>query len=357
MVEQYKLLKQIIINVTGNVDFTKNYATVNGGALALDGDSVVYIFETALLTFVENRAASFGGAIYIEDNSVHCSYDWNINGFIGINDSTEYDCSKADSALPSCFKTELASFKDKINLAFSGNSATAGSAIFGGGIDEAITNLMFNIPYISGNRVTTTVGDLFHYLFSVSINAQTTISSNPNRICGCVNGQPDCSDPPSPYEVSVYPGQTVGVSLVAVGQRNGAVPSATTAIYDLDDGATFGDLQSAQRIDHTTCTELNYTVFSRKQTETFKIYVDSSCGLEGIPLSVNVTLLEYQIGFSLSNSSNQCVCEERLQKYTNSCNISNLEITRTASDDFWVGVDNTNGTEGLILHPHCPGSL
>ena len=343
------------INVTGSVDFTKNLATVNGGALALDGYSVVYIFETALITFVENRAASFGGAIYIEDNSVHCSYDWNINGFFGINHSTEsIYCSKADSDLPSCFKTELASFKDKISLAFSGNSATAGSAIFGGEIDEAITNIMF---YSVNNTFTTTVADLFQYLFRVSINesnAQPTISSNPNRICGCINDLPDCSDPPSPYEVTVYPGQTVGVSLVAVGQRNGAVPSATTAIYDPDDGATFRDLQSTQRIDHTTCTELNYTIISRKQTETFKIYVDSSCGSEGIPLSVNVTLLKCPIGFTLSNSSDQCVCEERLQKYTSRCDISNLEITRTASDDFWVGVDNTNGTEGLILHPHCP---
>ena len=209
----------------------------------------------------------------------------------------------------------------------------------------------------SDNTFTTTVADLFQYLFNVSINesnAEPTISSNPNRICGCVNGQPDCSDTPPPYEVSVYPGQTVGVSLVAVGQRNGTVPSTTTAQYHPENGATFGDLQSIQGIDHTTCSELNYTIFSRKQTEILKIYVDSSCGLEGIPLSVNVMLLECPIGFSLSNSSNQCVCEERLQKYTNSCNISSLEITRTALDDFWVGVDNTNGTEGLILHPHCP---
>ena len=67
-----------------------------------------------------------------------------------------------------------------------------------------------------------------------------------------------------------------------------------------------------------------------------------------------MTLLECPNGFTLSNISNQCVCEERLLKYTNSCDISNQEITHTASDDFWVGVDNTNGTNGLILHPHCP---
>ena len=62
-------------------------------------------------------------------------------------------------------------------------------------------------------------------------------------------------------------------------------------------------------------------------------------------------LLQCPIGFTLSNSSNQCVCEERLQNCTSNCN---QEIKRTASDEFWVGVDNTNGTEGLILHPNCP---
>ena len=36
---------------------------------------------------------------------------------------------------------ELASFKDKINIYFSGNSAIAGSAIFGGEIDGAVTNI------------------------------------------------------------------------------------------------------------------------------------------------------------------------------------------------------------------------
>ena len=346
------------INVTGKDDFTKNRATVNGGALALAGVSVVYIFETAFLTFVDNRAGSFGGAIYIEDNSVHCSYDWSSNGFIGIYDSTginEYSCWKADSDLPSCLKTELASFENKINITFSGNFATAGSAIFGGEIDRSITNIIFYTNDV--NMFTTTVGDLFQYVFNVNINdsnAHPAISSNLNRVCRCVNGQPDCSDQPLPYEVTVYPGQTVGVSIVAVDQRNGTIPSTINAVYDPDNGATFGDLQNAQRIDRTTCTELKYTIFSTNDSETFQIYVDNSCGLKGNPLSVNVMLLECPKGFKLSNSSNQCVCEERLQKYTNSCDISNLEITRTATDDFWVGIDNTNGTEGLILHPHCP---
>ena len=203
---------------------------------------------------------------------------------------------------------------------------------------------------------TATVADVLFYLFKISIdntNNGSIVSSNPNRICRCINGQPDCSDPPSPYEVCMYPGQTVGVSLVAVGQRNGTVPATITAQYDPDDGATFGDLQSTQK-SSTTCSELRYTILSRRKTEEVKLNIDGSCAVGGIPLSVSITLQECPIGFSLSNSSDQCVCEERLQKYTSNCNISNLDITRTASEDFWVGVDNTNGTEGLILHPNCP---
>ena len=172
----------------------------------------------------------------------------------------------------------------------------------------------------------TTVADMFQYLFSVSINesnAQPTISSKPNRICGCINGHPDCSDTPSPYEVSVYPGQTVGVSLVAVGQRNETVPATITAQYDPDDGATFGDLQSTQK-SNTTCSELRYTILSSRKTEEVKLNIDGSCGVEGDPLSVSITLQECPIGFSPSNSSDQCVCEERLQKYTSKCKTHKL---------------------------------
>ena len=338
------------INITGNDSFTQNLATVNGGALALAEGSVVYICKTALLTFVENIATSFGGAIFVEDNSAHCSYDWNLNGFIGINGPTEYQCSYLYD-LPRCIISKLASFKDKINISFSSNSAMAGSAIFGGEIDETVSNIRFH--YYEEEQYPM-IGDLFHYLINVNIddtNNGSSISSTPNRVCGCINGQPDCKH--SLYKVSVYPGQTVGVSLVAVGQRKGTVPSTITAQYVSDDGATFRDFQSTQT-SNPTCTELYYTIFSQRETEVIKLNAEGTCGAEGIPLSVNVILLDCPIGFTLNRSTNQCVCDEWLQRYTNSCNIDNGEITRIGSDDFWVGVDNTNGTEGLILHPHCP---
>ena len=340
----------VSIEFSGNGSFIKNHANVNGGAIALGGVSFISIDDTAFLNFVENIANNQGGAIFYEDNAIHCSYDWDIIGFIQLYVYWNFGYSCV-GPYPEPYSFGRCKVYFKIHFAhFSGNSAQAGSVIFGGEIDKTL--VLVNNMHLEDFNIT--VGHLLDITTSTdNSNSGSLFSSNPKRICRCINGQPDCSDPPSPHELSVYPGQTVGVSLVAVGQRNGIVPSTINAVYDPDDGATFGYLQSTQK-STTACTELRYTIFSAKVVETIKIFVEGTCGAEGIPLSVNVMLQNCPIGFTLFNSSNQCVCEERLRKYTQSCNISNQEITRTASDTFWVGVDNTNETEGLILHPHCP---
>ena len=101
-------------------------------------------------------------------------------------------------------------------------------------LDRKLTKTLSNVIFSRYREsFTATVADLLFYLLNVKIddtNNGSKISSIPNCICRCINGQPDCSDPPSPYEVSVFPGQTVGVSLVAVGQRNGSVPAPITAL-------------------------------------------------------------------------------------------------------------------------------
>ena len=67
-----------------------------------------------------------------------------------------------------------------------------------------------------------TVAELLFHIFSTDIdgtNNGSTISSNPNRICRCINGQPDCSDPPTPQEVSGH--QTVRGSAGGRRRRDG----------------------------------------------------------------------------------------------------------------------------------------
>ena len=77
-----------------------------------------------------------------------------------------------------------------------------------------------------------------------------------------MNNQPACSEQLEIIGYTVYPGETVQFSVVAVGQRNGAVPSTVRNIVEKDEGV--GKLQDGQYLQHTnnTCTKLNYTVFS-----------------------------------------------------------------------------------------------
>ena len=110
----------------------------------------------------------------------------------------------------------------------------------------------------------------------------------------------------------------------------------------------FVDFQNIQPVGKT-CTNLTYTIFSTNAKETVKLYADGQCSTAGNPLTIYIVLLPCPHGFMLSKSG-ACVCGQRLQKYTNSCNITDRTIAHDG--DYWMGYDNQS--EELILHPHCP---
>ena len=80
------------------------------------------------------------------------------------------------------------------------------------------------------------------------------------------------------------------------------------------------------------------------------LLADGPCLDLGESLQVNIDLKSCPVGFQLSEASKQCICAQRLQKYTNSCDIDDLRIAVDGSVS--VGLDKT--ADGIILHPHCP---
>ena len=60
-------------------------------------------------------------------------------------------------------------------------------------------------------------------LTNTDYNIASKISSDPFHICTCVNNQPACSEEVEIIAYPVYPGETFQFSVIAVGQRNGAV--------------------------------------------------------------------------------------------------------------------------------------
>ena len=164
---------------------------------------------------------------------------------------------------------------------------------------------------------------------------------------------------------TVYPGETIQFSVVAIGQRNGTLPSTVrSTISYLNSGfetananpagAHLRDSQYLQQASNT-CTKLNYTVFSLHQNVFIKLQAEGSPCLKFVHTVIAVNLNQTcPPGFNISKSEKSCVCESRLAKYTHQCNITHGigQITHDSYQHFWVGYENTS--DELILHPHCP---
>ena len=319
-----KLTFDGMINFTNNGHNTRDS---RGGSLYLTISSILYIWPNTTVCW-ENNRANLGGAIYVltANPFVYCKIT---------RTATFIPREKCFFQLPG---QNLSTGLD-VKLAFKNNSAdAAGSVLYGDAIDNC--KLTDQDTYNSGK----VFDKLVHYEIN---NTGSNVSSDPFRICPCENNYPDCKK--SRKILSVYPGETFQISVVAVGQRNGIVPSAVRSHVDK------GRLESSQYIQQTTkaCTAFNYTVFSH-QDVSLELYADGPCSTISDKLYLQLKISQScPPGFSLRNSSLSCVCDQALQEYTNHCNITNGfgQITRSSDDNFWVGYDNQSG---LTVHPQCP---
>ena len=313
-----------MINFTNNGHDTRDS---RGGSLYLTISSILYIWPNTTVCW-ENNRANLGGAIYVltANPFVYCKIT---------RTATFIPREKCFFQLPG---QNLSTGLD-VKLVFKNNSAdAAGSVLYGDAIDNC--KLTDHDSYNSGK----VFDKLVHYEIN---NTASNISSDPFHICPCENNHPDCNK--SMKRLSVYPGETFQISVVAVGQRNGIVPSAVRSHIDK------GRLESSQYIQQTTkaCTVFNYTVFSQ-QDVSLELYADGPCSTISDKLFLQLKISQScPPGFSLRKSSLSCVCDHALQKYTNHCNITNGfgQITRSSDDNFWVGYDNQSG---LTVHPQCP---
>ena len=231
-----------------------------------------------------------------------------------------------------------------VSIFFQDNSANgAGSVLYGGAVDNCEIHGLD--PNISGE-----VFDMiFHTEDNTNYNTTSYFSSGAVRTCPCENNLPKCGNV---IKRNVYPGETFQVSVVALGQRSGTVPSTvkSTIYHGLGDLLNHQYHQQASK----TCTKLNYTVFSLSQFVGLAIHAERSPRSTDTYIkqsTLNVSL--YQTcppGFNISESTKSCVCVQRLEQYTHQCIIKNLG--QISSQHFWVGYDNLSNE--LILHPYCP---
>ena len=314
---------------------TLNSETIRGGGVCFGLQSTFSLLPNTSV-YWENNHAKFGGAIYVIDASP-LSY-----------------CAALIPYAPKeeCFFQVPGQNLSNIDvqLVFKDNSAdAAGSVLYGGTIGNC--KLIGLESYNSGK----VFNQLVHIENCNDYNTTSCISSEPLRICPCENKLPECSESQYDVPVTVHPGETFQVSVVAAGQRDGTVPDNVISF-------TKGELLASQYLQQAgnTCTTLNYTVFSLSQQVNIVLNAESNpCSRPSDTNAFNITVNLNQTcppGFKISESAKACVCEPRLAKYTGThqCIVTNRvgKIKRISGEKFWIGYDDQS--QNLILHPHCP---
>ena len=196
---------------------------------------------------------------------------------------------------------------------------------------------------------------------------------------------------PTPH--SIYPGQTISISVVVVGQDWGTVAGSVYAQFlqssILKYKAEFYTSQGVQSVTQKRCNVLNYTVFSEDgdevdQTLVFtahnyivpNFYIENNYDLEldwdetykitdetinklhysDNPVYVNISFSPCPSGFMLTKIKPfRCDCNKLLQQIPGvQCFIEEHIIGRSGL--VWVGmIDDDNGTNGTVAaSQYCP---
>ena len=309
------LERSYLIMVQHKCSYLNNTA-LRGGAQYFDVNSNFSLHQTAHVNFQDNNATEFGGAIYAVD-------------------------------LPSrseCFFHTQSLDLNTTSLVFEKNTAgMRGSVLYGGLLNKCgftsdrYTSIseLFNMSILKGN------GDKGH-----------SISSDPTQLCFCNKSKWNCKE--TTQSRSIYPGQQVEVSVFAIDQSNLAIPALIHTAVRSGHNLTVSETISYETGEN--CTSRNYSVTPKMPFNQLEFYPSNRSG-NTIHLIVNITFESCPIGFELSNSTSECICDHRLWQYTNSCKIDRQAILRNASSTFWLNVSYNihRGTpEGFIHHPFCP---
>lgn len=263
----------------GRVTFSNNRGK-RGAAIIMSQNSYMTIADTATVTFSGNTARQVGGAIYLDGHRdlITVYYESAYEnaevspGFPGhvfnkaSNWTLDYPLKSPPSSVNSnklytnplgyshCF---LIINSSETNLVFINNSAAwGGDVLYGGNLALECT---------SHNR---TCDESCLVLFKTASafkppNSLSLISSDSLRVCLCkLSNIPDCSIIDT--SLSAYPGQTINLQVVVVGQDFGAVRGSVFAQFmDLESTEKAPQIvqgQMIQAVSAQQCNQVNYTI-------------------------------------------------------------------------------------------------
>ena len=336
--------------------FRDNIAERRGG-LALHDSSKVIFSPGSNTTFINNTAAEFGGAIYITSQF----------GFL-LSRDIRYTFRESPVDFEPCFYFVTNDSDSSIN--FINNKATLG------GLD-----IYGAIPY---------KGDCKLSAFKLQSKPSNSfkVSSDPTRVCFCVNNSPQCEN--RTYFMlneTRYPGETFTISVALAGYNFGRVAGSVYAnVLGREYREVIREGQHVQTVDLLKCGTLSYTVFSNNIEDPVVLVLsvleqliqeqddeDIQHNIRDIyskrcsenrtfpctavlytPVYINVTLEPCPLGFDLDLIDRICKCEHNINSTNSMCKILDHTGYITREGTVWVGVDTSgNNTDIYYWHRYC----
>ena len=261
-------IKTIGSNVTmsGEVLFHNNTASL-GTVLISAKNSRLITTDYSNIDFQNNHAINYGGVFYITtEESYQTSMSLqDIIQFSQRNDFYIHDQEVDGSLIISrteCFVCVEGS-RSHARFTFINNTAGKGGDVLYGGLVALGYDGDWNCLHSFKN-----ISDMSEQ------NGLSLISSAPSRVCLCNEaGQPDCLTVADPTTRVIYPGQTITIPAVVVGQDFGTVNGSVFAHVqflhtpDTTDSVDM-ELRHSIAVEHSQCSNLEYSIFSQSEEST-----------------------------------------------------------------------------------------
>ena len=247
------------ITMSGKVLFHNNTAS-SGTVLISAKNSLLITTDYSNIDLQNNHAINYGGVFYItteesyqasmslqdiiQRNTIHTFY-WVVDGSL-ITSRTE------------CF-VRVEGSRSHARFTFINNTAEKGGDVLYGGLValgyDGDWNCLLSFKNIS---------DMSQQ------SGLSLISSAPSRVCLCnETGQPDCLTVADPTTRVMYPGQTITIPAVVVGQDFGTVVGSVFAQFRhtpyTTDSVDMEHKQYSIAVEHSQCSNLEYTIFSQSE--------------------------------------------------------------------------------------------
>ena len=259
-------IKTIGSNVTmsGEVLFYNNTASL-GTILISSKNSRLITTDYSNIDFQNNHAINYGGVFYITTEELYetSMFLQDIIQFSQRNDFYTHDQEVDGSLIISrteCF-VRVEGSRSHARLTFINNTAGKGGDVLYGGLVALGYDGDWNCLHSFKN-----ISDMSQQ------SGLSLISSAPSRVCLCnETGQPDCLTVADPTTRVMYPGQTITIPAVIVGQDFGTVNGSVFAQFLHTPYTTHSvDMEPRHSIavEHSQCSNLEYTIFSLSENST-----------------------------------------------------------------------------------------